>query len=308
MNIFITGGTGFVGTGVIRALQAAGHTISGLARSAPAAERLAAAGVTAVPGDLTDLAVLRAAAAASDAVVHCGFIHDFQRFAESARIDREAVDALIDGLVASPRPSRILVVTAGTAQLAPGRLATERDGSTAEELASPRRRTEQVVLAAATRGVRSASLRLPPSVHGPGDHGFVPFLIDLARRTGVSAYLGDGASCWPAVHRDDAAALYRLAVEGLAARRIPAGSALHAVAETGIPVRAIAAAIAARLQLPTEPRAADHFGWFAGMIGLDNPSSSAITRELTGWRPSQPGLLDDIASAAYADVASVLTR
>jgi nucleoside-diphosphate-sugar epimerase len=308
MNVFITGGTGFVGTGVIRALQAAGHAISGLARSAAAAERLAAVGVTAVRGELTDLGGLRAAAAAADAVVHCGFIHDFQNFAESARIDREAVEALIDGLVASPHPAKVLVVTAGTAHLVPGQLAAEHDGSTAEELASPRRRTEQVVLAASARGVRSASLRLPPSVHGPGDHGFVPFLIDLARRTGVSAYLGDGANRWPTVHRDDAAALYRLAVEGLAGGRIPAGSALHAVAETGIPVRAIAAAIAARLQLPVEPRTADHFGWFAGMSGLDNPSSSAITQELTGWRPSQPGLLDDIASAAYADVASVLTR
>lgn len=307
MNIFITGGTGFVGTGVIRELRAAGHTVSGLARSAQAAGRLAAAGVTAVPGELTDLAVLRAAAAAADAVVHCGFIHDFQSFEESARIDREAVDALIDGLVASPRPSRVLVVTAGTAQLVPGQLATERDGSTAEELASPRRRTEQVVLAAAARGVRSASLRLPPSVHGPGDHGFVPFLIDLARRTGVSAYLGDGANRWPTVHRDDAAALYCAAVDGLAAGHLPAGSALHAVAETGIPVRAIAAAIAARLQLPVAPRPAEHFGWFAGMIGLDNPSSAVITQELTGWRPSRAGLLADIASAAYADSASALT-
>lgn len=307
MRVFITGGTGFIGSAVIRELLAAGHAVTALARTPASAERLTAAGATPRHGELTDVAVLRAAAAEADAVIHCGFIHDFTNIEGASRIDLHAAEAIIDGLAASKRPSKVFVSTSSTALMVPGRLGTERDHASPEAFGAYRLPTERAVLAAASKGVRSAVIRLPPSVHGAGDHGFVPFLVDIARKTGVSAHLGSGENRWPAVHRDDAAVLYRLAVEQLAEGKVPAGSALHGVAEQGVPVREIAQAIAERLALgPAEPRAADHFTWFAPFVGLDNPTSAAITQELTGWRPMRLGLLDDIRSAAYATVTTAL--
>ncbi|UJR85648.1 SDR family oxidoreductase [Sandaracinus amylolyticus] len=293
MRVFVTGGTGFVGTGVVRELLAAGHTVRGLARSDAAAETLRAAGASPVRGDLADLGTLRTAATEADAVVHCGFIHDFASFAESVRVDHAAIEALIEGLAQQPAgTSKVLVSTSGVAGLPAGRVTTEHDDVAPS---SPRQPAEVLVRGAAQRGVRSVVLRLPPSVHGPGDHGFVPVLIDLARRSGVSAHQGDGSHCWPAVHRDDAAVLYRLAIEQLAAGRVPAGSALHAVGESGIEMRAIAAAIGERLGLGAPvSRGDEHFGWFSRFAALDVRASSAITRELTGWSPIGPGLLEDI--------------
>lgn len=304
MHVFITGGTGFIGSAIIRELLAAGHTVTGLARTPEAAERLIAAGAAARRGDLADLPGLRAAAADADAVVHCAFIHDFSAYQAAGKTDLQAVEAMMDGLAAAPADGgssgKAFVCTSGTALLPTGRLATERDVADPGSLAAVRAPTEKAVLAAAGRGVRSAVIRLPPSVHGPDDRGFVPYLIDLARRTGVSAYLGAGDNRWPAVHRDDVAALYRLAVERLADGSVPAGSALHGVADTGVPMRELAGAIAHKLGLgPAVSREAEHFGWMAMFAGLDNPTSAAITEQLTGWRPTHPGLLDDVRGPAY---------
>jgi nucleoside-diphosphate-sugar epimerase len=297
MRVFITGGTGFVGSGVIRELIAAGHAVTGLARTSEGIDKLTAAGVTAKPGDLTDLATLRAAAADADAVVHCGFSHDFSKHMEAIEMDRNAIGALLDGLGDGSGP-KVFVGTFGTAGLPAGRVGTELDAATGD--LSPRGLTERLVLAAADRGVRSAVLRLPPSVHGPADKGFVPMLMDLARKTGVAAYLGAGDNRWPAVHRDDAAALYRLAVEKLADGSLLPGFRLHAVGDAGVPFRDIAGAIADQLKLgPAEPRGADHFGWFARFAAIDNPVSAAITERETGWRPTRPGLLADVRGPAY---------
>ncbi len=205
---------------------------------------------------------------------------------------------MLDGLAAGG--SKVFVNTSGTAVLAGGRGTSETDAGDPEIPTGVRVPAERVTLAAAERGVRSAVIRLPPSVHGPGDHGFVPILVDLARKTGVVAYPGDGTNRWPAVHRDDAAALYRLAIHCLAEGSVRAGSVLHGVADAGVPFKEIADVIAARLGLgPAEPRAADHFGWFAMFAGIDNPMSSAITQRLTGWRPTRPGLLPDLGGPAY---------
>ncbi|MBC8136871.1 MAG: NAD-dependent epimerase/dehydratase family protein, partial [Fibrella sp.] len=222
MQVFITGGTGFIGSAIVRELVAAGHAVTGLARTPESAAKLVAAGAEARMGELTDPDGLRAAVADADAVIHCAFIHDFANFAESVRTDLQAVEAMVDAM-ATAGGSKIFVNTAGTATLTAGRVGTESDAGDAEGPTGHRVPSERVTLAAAERGVRSVVIRLPPSVHGPGDKGFVPILVDLARRTGVSAFLGSGDNRWPAVHRDDAAVLYRLAVERLADGSVPPG-------------------------------------------------------------------------------------
>lgn len=304
MKVFITGGTGFVGSGIIPELLQAGHAVTGLARTAEAADRLAAIGATARRGDLADPAGLQAAAGEADAVIHCGYIHDFSAMEASARTDLKAIEAMIDGLAGAAghgTSAKVFVCTSGTAMLPAGRLVTERDAADPSTPGGLRALSERAALAAAERGVRSAVIRLPPSVHGPGDHGFVPMVIDIARKSGVSAYLGNGENCWPAVHRDDAAVLYRVTMERLAAGDVPAASALHAVADSGVPFRELAGAIAEQLKLgPAAPREAEHFGWFAMFAGLHNPTSATITEALTGWRPTRLGLLDNVRGPAYA--------
>jgi len=320
MRVFITGGSGWVGSGIIRELLATGHTVTALARSPESTARLAAKGVSIRRGDLADLAGLRAAAAESDAVIHCAFNHEiafsdilvnvlirttqspwFARVSPVARADLHAIEALVDGLADSPNGAKTFVCTSPIAILPSGRVGTERDSGVASSLGCFRVASERAVLGAARRGVRSAAIRLPPSVHGAGDTGFVPTLIDLARTTGVSAYLRSGETRWPAVHVDDAAALYRIAMERLAAGTLAAGSVLHAVADQGVPFRDLAGAIADRLALgPPAPRKSKHFGSFAMFAGIDNPASSDITQQVTGWRPTHPPLLDDIRSTAYA--------
>lgn len=307
MHVFITGGTGFIGSAVIRELMAAGHRVTGLARTPESAAKLKAHGVAAHIGELTDLPSLRAAVADADAVVHCAFIHDFANFAASVKTDLLATEAMLDALAAAGAAaaaggSKIFINTSGTAVLAGGRGQSEDVPGDTDCPTGHRVPAERATLAAAGRGVRSAVLRLPPSVHGPGDSAFVPMLMDLARKTGVSAYIGDGENRWPAVHRDDAAVLYRLAVERLADGSVPAGSVLHGVADTGIRFREIAGAIADCLGMgPAESRDADHFGWFAMFAGIDNPMSAAITERQTGWRPTHPGLLADLRSPAYVN-------
>ncbi|HZP04969.1 MAG TPA: SDR family oxidoreductase [Terracidiphilus sp.] len=291
MRIFITGATGFVGSAIVPELIGASHQVLGLARSDAAAASLAAMGADVQRGSLENLESLRNGASAADAVIHAGFIHDFANYAAAAETDRRAIETIGAALAGS---DRLFIVTSGTALAAPGRMATEEDAASSN---FPRK-SEEVAASAAAKGARVTVLRLPPSVHGVGDHGFIPILINLAREKGVSAYVGEGLNRWPAVHRLDAARLYRLALE-----KSPIAPRYHAVADEGVPFREIARVIGRRLNLPVVSKsaeeAADHFGWFAHFAGLDCPASSARTQQQLGWRPTQPSLIPDIDQPAY---------
>ncbi|MER6330201.1 SDR family oxidoreductase [Streptomyces sp. NPDC001034] len=300
MRIFVTGASGWIGSAVVPELIGAGHQAVGLARSDASADALTAVGAEVVRGSLDDLDVLGAAAADSDGVIHLAFKHDVAfsgGFQSAAEADRRAVDVLTEALTGSDRP---FVLASGLAGLAPGRVATERDMPVTEG-DSPiliRGITAQAVLASAERGVRSSVVRLSPTCHGDGDNGFIASLVGIAREKGVSGYPGDGANRWPAVHRLDAARLFRLAVE-----KAPAGTVLHGAAEEGLPLREIAEVIGRRLNLPTasigSEDLAGHFGWMSGFVGLDAAASSAATRTLLGWEPTGPGLLADLAEGHY---------
>jgi nucleoside-diphosphate-sugar epimerase len=289
MHVFVTGATGWVGSAIVEDLIGAGHQVTGLTRSDGKAAALAATGATVLRGTLDDLDVLRSTASAADAVIHTAFNHDFSKFAENAAQDRRAIETLGSALEGS---SRVLLVTSGFAQLAQGRLATEADAPSSHP-SSPRK-SEAASRALAARGVRAATVRLAPSVHGLGDHGFIPILIAMAREKGVSAYIGDGANRWPGVHRLDAARLYRLALEHGATEL-----AYHAVADEGVAFKDIAAVIGRRLGVPVESRDRAHFGWFADFAGADMPASSAHTQALLGWTPTGPDLLTDINQHGY---------
>jgi nucleoside-diphosphate-sugar epimerase len=295
MRIFVTGATGFVGSAVVAELLAAGHAVQGLARSQSGAAALRAAGAGVQRGSLEDVESLQRAAAAAEGVIHTAFIHDFSKFRENCEIDRRAIGALGAALRGSGRP---LIVTSGTGLLAGTPLAREDDPLPAAH-PIPRIASEQAADAAAAHGVRVAVMRLPPSVHGAGDHGFVPRLIAIAREQGLSAYVGEGANRWPAVHRLDAARLYRLAIEKPGA----SGARYHAVAEPGIAFRDIAGVIGRALHLPVRAlsaeAAAQHFGWLAPFAAFDNPASGEQTRRSFDWQPSRPGLLEDLADGGY---------
>jgi nucleoside-diphosphate-sugar epimerase len=297
MRVFVTGATGWVGSAVVGDLIEAGHQVLGLARSEKGAQALNDAGASVQRGDLSDIDSLCEGAAACDGVIHTAFQHDFAQFQANADLDRRVIEAIGDVFVGSGRP---FVTTSGTlmvAMVAPGRLGTEQDAPPASV---PRVPSELATLSLADRGVRSSVIRLPPSVHGDGDRGFMPRIIDIARESGVSAYIGDGANRWPAVHRLDAARLFRLVLE-----HGEAGSRYHAIGDEGIAIRDLAEVIGRQLNLPTASKtpdeAAGHFGFLAMFVGLDAPASGALTRQKLGWNPTRRGLLADLEEGRYFD-------
>jgi len=290
VRVFVTGASGFVGSAVVSHLAAAGHVVVGLARSDSSAGRLAVLGASVVEGSLDDVDVIQQAAASSDAVAHLAFRHG-EPAALAADTDLQVIEALGDALAGTGRP---LVVTSGTLVLPPRRVGRETDRAVTDSPAAFRAASEKAALALAGRDIRVVVMRLAPMVHDAVRRGFAGTLIDIARRTGMSGYLGDGSQRWPAVHRQDAALLYRLALE-----HAPAGSVLHAVDEEGIPLAVLAGRIGALCGVPVRPipieQADAHFGWLARLVATDAPASSAMTRRLLGWRPSHRELIDDLA-------------
>ena len=297
MHIFVTGGSGQTGPAIVSELVANGHTVTGLARSEKSIKRLVELGAQTLHGSLDDLEVLAEGAEAADGVIHMAFGGDFSDPESMTRRDCAAIEAMGGALTGSGKP---LVITSGTLVLPTDKVASEQDAPDPQSLGILRIPGEQACLGFANQGVRSIVLRLAPTVHGPGDYGFIPFLISTARRTGVSAYVADGANRWPAIHRQDAATLYRLAVE-----KAPAGSVLHGTGESGITFQTIANLVGRKLNVPTVSvpvaSAVEHFRnpFFAKAFAVDSPVSSAYTRALLGWSPASPTLLEDLETGDY---------
>jgi nucleoside-diphosphate-sugar epimerase len=317
MRVFVTGATGFIGFAIVRELIGAGHQVTGLARSEASGKKLVEVGAQVQLGSVEDLDCLRCAAAAADGAIHTAFYHKLshiplrtrlrvllggapgsivQRFMEAAvATDRRTLETISQSLSGTDRP---LVATFATLAMKPGQLATEDEAYDPNFIGAARARTEEMLQEFAARGIRTSAIRLPPIVHGAGDHGFAPQLIEIARKKKESTYVGDGLNRWPSVHQRDAARLFRLALE-----KGSAGGTYHGVAEEGIPFRDIASLIAQRLNLPAVSKspaeAAKQFGFLGLFVGIDNPTSSTLTQERLGWRPTQPGLLSDLDQADY---------
>ncbi|GEP51023.1 3-beta hydroxysteroid dehydrogenase [Flavobacterium noncentrifugens] len=297
MKVFVTGATGFIGSAIVTELIANGHQVLGLTRSESGAAALLAAGAEVHFGDLEDIDSLREGAAKSDGIIHTAFNHDFSKFKDSTENDRKIIEALGNELLGSNRP---LIVTSGIGIIrTEGKLITEDDR--AKNSANPRVATEEAVDAVAAKGVRVAVVRLPPSVHDNGDHGFIPMLINIAKEKGISAYKNEGNNRWPAVHRLDAARLFRLALE----KNAEPGTRFHAVGDEGVLFRDIAAVVGKRLNIPVESKTAEdadaYFGWFAHFAAMDCPASYEQTRKMLGWTAQHPDLLADIDREGYFD-------
>lgn len=295
MKVFVTGASGWVGSVVTQELLRNGHSVLGLARSDDSAVKVAAMGAEVLRGDVQDIDSLVTGAQSADGVIHTAFIHDFTKFAENCEIDRRAITAMADVLAGSNKP---FVVTSGTGVVASANRGTEDIRIADVRSSMPRIASEQAAEAAAARGVNASIMRLSPSVHGEGDHGFVPILIGLAKEKGVSAYVGDGRNVWPGVHRLDAARLYRLALE-----RNAKDVRYHAAENSGTAFRDIAAVIGKHLDVPvvslSPEEAGAHFGWFQHFAMMNNPTSSEWTRQTLGWAPEQPDLLSDLNTAYF---------
>ncbi|WP_077920551.1 SDR family oxidoreductase [Spirosoma sp. 209] len=295
MRVFLTGATGYIGSAIVQELLGAGHQVLGLARSEQTAQTLRTTGADAHIGSLDDLDSLRRGAMAADGVIHTAFVHDFAAYAMAGEIDRQAVAALGSALAGSGRP---LVITSGITVLTPGRVATEIDAPDSNAPSAPRIPSELLIQSLAGQGVRSSVVRLPPSVHGEGDYAFVPTLIRIARDKGVSAYVGDGSSRWSAVHRLDAARLFRLALE-----KGTAGGVYHGVSDEGVPVRELAEVIGHHLNIPTttitSEEATEHFGWISAFFSVDCPASSTLTQQQLDWQPTHATVLADLKQGHY---------
>lgn len=307
MRVFVTGGSGWVGRGLVPQLIAHGHTVTALVRTDASAAVLREAGADVIAGTLGDLQLLRDAAAQADGVVHLAFGHELAfagQYARAAQDDRAAIDAIAHALAGSGRPLVVPSGILGVLGLPEGAVATEADGRISHAGTGPisgggdRSATGRHVLTLADQDIRSVLVRLPPATHGDGDNGFTATAVAAARKAGVSAYVDDGRNRWPAVHRDDAATLFRLALENT-----PPGTVLHAVAEDGVPIRDVADAIATGLDLPAlsvpESAIADYLGFLGPLWALDGPATAHTTRELTGWSPDHPAWLDDLNAGSY---------
>lgn len=297
MRVFVTGATGFIGQAVVKELLNAGHTVVGLARSESKAAELRAKGVEAIIGTIEDVELLKRGASDSDGVIHLAFNHDFTKFAENAKVEYDAIVAIGEALAGSNRP---FVITSGTLTLPKGELATEDSGVDLVSFPNPRAGNEGEITKLATQGVRTSAIRLSPTVHGDEDHGFIHKITQIARAKGESAYIGDGQNKWPAVHRYDAARLYRLALE-----KGEPGAKYHGVGEQGITMKEIAETIGQELGVPTVSKTFEeaqvHFdGFMAFVIGADNPTSSKKTQDQLGWTPTGRGLLADIKAGVYS--------
>ncbi len=295
MRVFVTGASGWIGSATVDELLSAGHSVLGLARSDASAAALEEKGATVLRGDLDDLDALRKGTADADGVVHLANKHDWANPAASNAAERGAVEAIAETLVDTERP---FVLASGVAGLAKGRPSTEEDPSPFHGPDAPRGGSENLALEYVGRGVRAVSARFAPTVHGVRDHGFIAYIVGVAREKGVSAYIGDGAHRWAAVHRPDAARLVRIGLE-----QAPAGTRLHAVAEEGVPTKVIAEAIGRGLGLPVTSVAPEdavgHFGFIGAFFAMDLSASSERTRARFGWEPTSPTLVEDIEAGAY---------